>query len=137
MNERQERAREKFKEIQKTRPLQVVVVDDSDDICKTLKVVLEADFNCEVETTHSCIEALSWMRKAPVDCVLLDDLMERYDGADCFHMIRQKWPEVEVIFITGYSDGRKEVRKCIQEPALGIITKPIAIRDLAEYFPKL
>jgi DNA-binding NtrC family response regulator len=79
----------------------VLVVDD-DAIVRFAHLRTLAGTNCKVELALNGIEALKVMEHSPFDVVLLDQRMPGMDGMEVLKTIKEKWPESEVIMITGY-----------------------------------
>ncbi len=85
----------------------ILVVDDLLDWRITLRGLLN-DEGYEVEVAGSAVKALSLLQTGYFDLVVLDMRLDETDednieGLDLAEKIRQKWPAVKVIIITGYS----------------------------------
>lgn len=82
----------------------VLIVDDEDGIRRYAKSVLERN-GYRVETAKSPREALEWAgQTAEAPRVLLTDvIMPEIDGGELSRRLRKKWPELKVIFMSGYS----------------------------------
>ena len=81
----------------------ILVVDDEDQIrrmvCETLE---QAGYH--VTEARDGKEALQQYRLAPADLIILDILMPNQDGLETTVVLRQEFPDVKIIVITGGSD---------------------------------
>ena len=107
-----------------TRKATVLVVDDSPEILRYLRLLLEMD-SYQVETASNGLEALKSLRHGcSPDIVLLDLQMPGLDGLRTLRRLRKLRPELKVIMCSGVTDSRK----IEQAQALGVeayLTKPV------------
>ena len=79
----------------------VLVIDDEEIVRLSHRRILAGDrFN--VETVLNGVEGLELLERQPVDVVLLDLRMPGMDGISVLRTIKEKWPEIEVVVITGH-----------------------------------
>ena len=78
----------------------VLVVDD-EEIVRVSHMRSLAGQNCAVEAAQGGEQALENMQKAPADVVLMDLRMPGVDGLATLKTIKEKWPDTEVVIITG------------------------------------
>ena len=79
----------------------ILVVDDDEVVrCSHLRIL--AGSHCQVETALNGMQALQVMERGAFDVVLLDQRMPGLDGLAVLKTIKERWPESEVIVITGY-----------------------------------
>jgi len=107
---------------------QVLVVDDEEAIRNGIAQVL-AKMRYQVSTAAGGLEALELMARRPYAIVLLDIKMPDLDGAEVLQRLRQDYPGVEVIMITGFPTIQGAVQ-CIKHGALDYLVKPFRIDDL-------
>jgi phosphoserine phosphatase RsbU/P len=111
--------------------LKVLVVDDSNLNRQYIASIL-IDANYLVEVAPGGLQALGMLENdRDIDLVLLDVEMPGINGYETCEIIRkdQKWKDIPVIFITGYSD----IEKLIQGFAVGAqdyVIKPFNPREL-------
>src|SRR5450756_856115 len=79
----------------------ILVVDD-EEIVRLSHTRTLASVHCNVEVVPDGNEALRLMEQRPADVVLLDLRMPGMDGMAVLKTIKQRWPETEVVIITGY-----------------------------------
>lgn len=86
----------------------VLVVDDEEIVRRGFARSLAADYDAWSAADGS--EALEAMERRPADVVLLDLRMPGAQGLEVLRALKQKWPETEVVIITGYPsvDSAKE-----------------------------
>jgi two-component system chemotaxis response regulator CheY len=101
----------------------IIIVDDNDLIRTLLRGILRAE-DCEIigEARNGTL-ALELIEKSKPDIVLLDVLMPEMDGLETLQNIKQQYPEIIVVMITG-SPSKDNVKESIQGGASGFIVKP-------------
>lgn len=67
-------------------------------------------------------EALDYLKDHSVDAVFLDINMPDIDGLELARMIRERWENVELVFLTGYNEFALEA---FEVHASGYLVKPI------------
>jgi two-component system response regulator FixJ len=70
-------------------------------------------------------------RPGHTDCVLLDIRMPRITGPEVHDWLRQRNPEVPVIFLSGYADVPTAVR-AMRLGAFDFLEKPFNVQHLIE-----
>jgi CheY-like chemotaxis protein len=110
----------------------ILVVDDLPDWRKTLSGLLE-DAGYEVQVAESSAAALDLLRSGHFDLALLDIRLDESDednreGLNLAAEIRQRWPAVKVVIITGY--GTPDTMRRAREPDVR------GQRLAEEYIPK-
>jgi two-component system, NtrC family, response regulator AtoC len=81
----------------------ILVVDDEEDICKTLRDVFKGE-GYEVEITVSGKEAIEKVKVRVPDLILLDVRMPEMNGVEVLKAIRNIDKNVPVAMITAYED---------------------------------
>ena len=106
----------------------ILVVDDDEVVRRSYRRSLQG-LSRNVEAARDGEEALQTMEKNPFDVVLLDIRMPGMDGMSVLRTIKQKWPESEVVIITGYPsiDSAKEA---VQLGAYDYVAKPVGPQDV-------
>jgi DNA-binding NtrC family response regulator len=100
----------------------IIIVDDESITLKQLRRILEKH-GCHVSAFSSPLRALKQMETDPCDLVISDISMPEMSGLDLMTKIKARFPETEVILITGYAslDGAVEATK---EGAFYYLEKP-------------
>jgi len=101
----------------------ILVVDD-EEVVRLSHIRTLASIHCDVEVVRDGKDALQVMEQRPADVVLLDLRMPGMDGMTVLKMIKQRWPETEVVIITGYPniDTAKEA---VRLGAYDYLAKPV------------
>ncbi len=101
----------------------VLVVDD-DEVVRLSHMRTLAGQSCKVDTAHGGEEALQRMQTEPADVVLLDLRMPGMDGLATLKTIKERWPETEVVIITGYPSVYT-AREAVRLKAFDYLAKPV------------
>jgi len=106
----------------------ILIVDDDETVRQSYLRSLESISN-NIESASDGEEALQTMEHKPFDVVLLDMRMPGQDGLSVLRTIKQKWPESEVVIITGYPtvDNAKEA---VRLGAYDYVAKPVGPQDV-------
>lgn len=108
----------------------ILVIDDEEVVRLSHRRILAGDhFN--VETVLDGIEALQLLERQSVDVVLLDLRMPGMDGISVLKTIKEKWPEIEVVVITGYP-SIETAKEAIQLGAYDYLAKPADPGDIVK-----
>lgn len=102
----------------------VLVVDD-EEIVRLSHMRTLAGHSCTVELARGGDQALQKMQMEPADVVLMDLRMPGMDGLTALKAIKEKWPETEVVIITGYPSVFT-AREAIKLGAYDYLAKPAA-----------
>jgi DNA-binding NtrC family response regulator len=104
----------------------ILVVDDEPDIRETLTLLLEGE-GYRVRVAASRAEALAALASDTVSCVLSDIRMrsEVDAGVRLLRDIRQRWPDVPVLLMTGYATAETAM-EAVNLGAFHYLTKPYA-----------
>jgi DNA-binding NtrC family response regulator len=101
----------------------VLIVDDEEVVRRCHLRVLASD-HCEVKAVPDGTQALETMQAEPFDIVLLDLRMPGMDGMAVLRQIRSRWPDCEVIVITGYP-SLDTAKEAIRLGARDYLAKPL------------
>ena len=107
-----------------TDKIRVLVVDDEEVVRLGYRRVLSAD-GFRVMAAGDGREALDLMAGDRFDVVLLDLRMPGMDGLDVLQAIKERWPESEVVVVTGYP-SIDTAKKAVKLGAYDYLAKPVA-----------
>jgi DNA-binding response OmpR family regulator len=106
----------------------ILIVDDEHDIVELLEDLL-IQKGYDVATAFTQAEAREQIEKFGPAIVLLDIKLPDGDGVSFLKEIKPKYPEMDVIMITGLAD--KEIAlQALKNGAADYITKPIDLNYL-------
>ncbi len=114
--------------------IRVLVADDETGMVETFRQRLAAE-EIEVIAAFRAREALSILSRGDMDVVVLDIRLPDMDGLDLLTKIKETWPSLEVIILTGSAS----IATAIQSMKLGAsdyLTKPCSVSDLSKAISK-
>ena len=107
---------------------QVLIVDDEPTVLDFVRKVLTRNgFECR--TAEDAGQALAEMNKQLADLVVTDIHMPGSDGVWLLGTLKQQWPELPVIMLTGNGEPDTAMA-CIKSGAADYLVKPIEIPQL-------
>lgn len=101
----------------------ILVIDDDTDICLLLRRFLSKN-GFEVAVAHNGATGLTVLEEFHPDLVLTDFKLGDMDGATILTRIKEKFPHLPVLIITGYSDIKIAIN-VMKQGAYDYITKPL------------
>ncbi len=101
----------------------ILVIDDDTDICLLLRRFLTKN-NYEVAIAHDGSTGLALLQEFRPDLIMTDFRLGDTDGGTILLKIKEKFPFVPVLIITGYSDIKIAVN-VMKMGAYDYITKPL------------
>ena len=106
----------------------ILVADDDKQVRQILKIFLTRQ-GYHVDEAENGAQALAIIDSARPDLVFLDIVMPDLSGIETLRWIRQKYPELSVIIMTGMN--QEEVwKKAMLSGATDYITKPFSYEQL-------
>ena len=102
--------------------MRLLVVDDDAVFREELGELLR-DEGHEVAVAPSAPKALDVLAAGDFDVVLTDLKMPRQSGLDLLHEVRQRWPRILVVMITGYATVESAV-EAMKSGAFDYLRKP-------------
>ncbi len=113
----------------------VLIVDDEESARRLCQEILKAA-GFLTQTAESAARALQVLESGPVDMVLTDVRMPGLDGIALLKIIREKYPETDVVVMTGYGSVPAAV-EAIKLGAYEYLTKPFEVENLQRIFRRL
>lgn len=108
----------------------ILVVDDEEIVRRSYARALSGQ-HCSVAAVWNGEDALTVMEQYPFDVVLLDQRMPGMDGMTVLKQIKQKWPDSEVIMITGYP-AVESAKEAVNLGAYDYLVKPIGPNEVVD-----
>ena len=106
----------------------VLIVDD-EEVVRRAHFRSLADTGCMARVAQDGDEAIRLMEEDPCDVILLDIRMPGLDGMDVLKIIKERWPDSEVVVITGYPTI-ESAKEAVRLGACNYIAKPVAPDDV-------
>ena len=112
-----------------TKEQRVLVVDDEIAVCNSCMKTLSRE-GYAVDYSLNGEEALKKISASSFDLVITDLKMPKVDGMQLLRTVKTRWPEVNVIMITGYGTIRSAV-EAMKLGAFDYVSKPFTSEELA------
>ncbi len=101
----------------------ILVVDDDDAVRLSYGAILTRA-GCEAQLVPDGEEALRTMQSHPSQLVLLDLRMPGADGLSVLEALKDRWPETEVVVITGFPT-LESAKQAMRLGAYDYLAKPV------------
>ena len=113
----------------------VMIVEDDERIATLVSRTL-LDLGYQVQVRHGVEEAWRYLEQTPPDLLITDIMMPDGRGTALAQRVRNVWPEVPVLFISGYSDQQVGEWRQAQGNTR-FLAKPFRGQDLRERVSQL
>ena len=116
----------------------VLIVDDEEDIRKTVRLTLtKAGFDVvEAEDGEKAIKEIgSGDNPRMVDAILCDIQMPKINGKEAVAFFRQQYPSVPVIILTGQTQVQ-DATELMKQGVVDYLVKPVSPEKLTEIVAK-
>jgi DNA-binding NtrC family response regulator len=108
----------------------VLIVDDEEIVRRAHLRSLQRS-GCEARIAEDGNRAIREMEQSPADVILLDLRMPGLDGMDVLKTIKQRWPDSEVVVITGYPTI-ESAKEAVRLGACDYIAKPVGPEEVVK-----
>jgi serine phosphatase RsbU (regulator of sigma subunit)/DNA-binding NarL/FixJ family response regulator len=113
-------------------PIRVLIVDDHVMVRRGLAAVLEIQSDLAlIGEASNGQEAVDFCEQIQPDVILMDMVMPEMDGMAATQIIRQRWPQVQVIALTSFKE-KDLVQGALEAGAIGYLLKNVSTDELAE-----
>ena len=117
--------------ISPSRPIRVMLVDDHTMVRRGLAAFLKVFDDLQLAgEAESGAAAIQLCAEIAPDVVLMDMVMPEMDGAAATRLIRQQFPQVQVIALTSFKEGDL-VKNALEAGAIGYLLKDVSADELA------
>ena len=117
--------------MEEVRPIRVLLVDDHavvrSGLAAFMMVYDDMDFCGEAADGREAIEKCASLQP---DVVLMDLVMPEMDGATATKVIRERWPDIQVVVLTSFKEDDL-VQGALRAGAIGYLLKDTNSDDLA------
>jgi NarL family two-component system response regulator LiaR len=113
-------------------PIRVMVVDDHAMVRTGLATFLQVsdDLDLVGQATNGQ-EAVELCERFQPDVILMDLVMPEMDGVTATRIIRERWPQVQIIALTSFQE-KELVQDALEAGAISYLLKNVSIDDLTE-----
>ncbi len=113
-------------------PIRVLIVDDHSMVRTGLATFLRTNADLElVGEARDGQQALYLCERLEPDVILMDLVMPRMDGVAATRIIRERWPQVQVIALTSFKD-KDMVQDALRAGAISYLLKDVSVDELAD-----
>ena len=110
---------------------ELILVVDDEDLVRAFSVAAFSDLGYRVIEAASAQAALALIIERPdIDLLFTDIVMPEMNGRRLVDLVREKRPDLPVIYTTGYSRNAV-VHNGVLDPGVELIVKPFTIAELA------
>jgi DNA-binding response OmpR family regulator len=106
----------------------ILVVDDEENVCRSVRKILSRK-GYTVADAMNVADAVKKINETSFDLVITDLMMPKTNGMELLQIIRDDYPELDVIMITGYASIDSAV-KATKLGATGYLSKPFTPEEL-------
>lgn len=117
-------------------PKKVLIIDDSDQMRKSLREILEKHNFTVVGEAGSGIDAIKLCGTLLPDIITLDIVMPQLGGIETLRMLRAKDKNLKIIMVSAL-DSMDRVKECLRAGANHYILKPFEEEKVIEIINKL
>lgn len=113
-------------------PIRVMIVDDHDMVRRGLGVFLKTKPDLQlVGEARNGQEAVRVCGQVQPNVILMDLVMPEMGGVDATRLIREQWPNVQIIALTSFQE-KELVQEALQAGAISYLLKSVSVDELAE-----
>lgn len=115
--------------------MKIIVIDDDPLVAGMLAESLAKE-GYSARSACAAADGLRLIREIRPDAVFLDIMMPDTNGVEVLRQVRQEWPNLPVIIITGFADSA-DARECRRLGAVDVIQKPTFLANLGSALEKI
>ncbi len=112
----------------------VLIVDDNPNMSNLLSDMLEV-FDFSSQRASDGEEALSFLNQEDFSLLITDLRMPKMTGLELLKAVKDKYPKLPVVVITGYSTEATE-QELLTAKADGFLNKPFRMNDIESVLRK-
>lgn len=110
------------------RAKKMLVVEDQGETCLLLDLVL-SDRKFEMDYVNNLLDADEYLQKNKPSIILLDNKLPDGFGVDFISYVKQKYPKIKIIMISGFSTARDVA---LENGADAFLDKPFSMENVNE-----
>jgi DNA-binding NtrC family response regulator len=110
--------------------IHLLLVDDEPEFKEVMQKHL-GRAGIRLSVSECCSDGLELLAHQQVDVVIMDMNMPGMDGIQCLRKVKERWPLIEVIILTGHASVKSGIEG-MESGAFDYCLKPIDVRELIE-----
>jgi len=110
--------------------MKILVVDDEDIVLESCQAVFELE-GFEVMLVPSADKAIEAMKNDNFTLLLIDVKMPKHDGMYLMEKIKEQWPDIPIIVMSGYYTT-ETIKEAFEMGAAKFIAKPFEPEELVK-----
>lgn len=115
----------------------ILIADDEPAVRGVLRdLILAVAGDYRVHEAADSEETLNLLNRVAVDFVFMDIFMPGRNGLELLGMIRQQWPDLLIVLITG-QPSYDLVLEALRKGATDFLAKPVSLADISDILVKL
>ncbi len=115
-----------------TSPIRVLIADDHSMVRAGLATFIRVKSDLDlVGEARNGQDAVRLCEQKQPDVILMDLVMPKMDGVAATQVIRERWPQVQVIALTSFKD-KDMVQDALRAGAISYLLKDVSVDELAE-----
>jgi DNA-binding NtrC family response regulator len=120
--------------LQEKQPKKVFIVEDEGDMCLLLNIMLQ-EKAIELDHVKSIAAAQEYLKKEQPSVLILDNKLPDGLGVDFVSYVKQNYPSVKIVMISGYASAAKDI--ALENGADLFLEKPFTKEQLYSSIKKL
>lgn len=110
-------------------PKKVLIVEDEGDMCLLLNIILNGK-DIQLDHVKSLSAAQTYLQEEQPAVILLDNQLPDGFGVDFISTLKDKYPAIKIIMISGYDGSAKDI--ALANGADTFIAKPFTREELSQ-----
>jgi len=122
--------------LSKKEQFKILIVDDEEDMCKTLSKILR-DEGYDVVYALDAHKAIAKVKKGEIGAIFMDIILPDMNGVEVYKAIKKISPRTAVVMMTGYLNEESLVKLAFKEGAYDCLYKPFGMEELLKVVKKI
>ncbi|MDR2964178.1 MAG: sigma-54 dependent transcriptional regulator [Treponema sp.] len=107
----------------------ILIIDDEPGIRKALSSILEDEKKYKVYTAEDAVAGMEILNRENIDLIFLDVLLPKIGGIEALEKIKNEWPLIEIVMISGHANIDMAVR-AVKLGAFDFLEKPLSLEKI-------
>jgi len=120
--------------LQKEKIKKVLIIEDEGDMCLLLNILLNGK-EMELDHVTKLSDAKEYLQKEQPSVIILDNKLPDGFGIDFINVVKENYPAVKIIMISGYDASAKDV--ALDNGADVFLEKPFTKEQLYQAIKRL